>query len=59
MLDTTRIPQPVLTELRAIAGPDNLRLAQGELAVYARDSQARFARRKDADGPRLQRTAVG
>ena len=36
MLNTPRIPQPVLTELRAIAGPENLRLADGELAVYAR-----------------------
>ena len=38
MLDELRIPQPVLAELRAIAGPENLRLAAGELAVYARDA---------------------
>ena len=38
MLDELRIPQPVLTELRAIAGPGNLRLADGELAVYAGDA---------------------
>ena len=38
MLDEVRIPQPVLAELRAIAGPENLRLAAGELAVYARDA---------------------
>ena len=42
MLDTPRIPQPVLTELRAIAGPENLRLADGELAVYARDATPLF-----------------
>ncbi len=38
MLDGIRIPQPVLAELRAIAGPEHLRLADGELAVYARDA---------------------
>jgi len=38
MLNGTSIPQPVLTELLAIAGPENVRLAAGELAVYARDA---------------------
>ena len=42
MLETTRIPEPVLVELRAIAGPENLRLAPGELAVYARDATPLF-----------------
>jgi glycolate oxidase len=48
MLDTPRIPQPVLTELRAIAGPENLRLADGELAVYARDATPLFHGMPDA-----------
>jgi hypothetical protein len=38
MIDQLCIPAPVLTELRAIVGPENLRLAAGELAVYARDA---------------------
>jgi len=38
MLERTRIPDPVLAELQAIAGPENLRLADGELAAYARDA---------------------
>ena len=38
MLHTPRIPQPVLTGLRAIAGPEHVRLADGELAAYARDA---------------------
>src|SRR5271166_4230447 len=48
MPDSTRIPQPVLDGLRAIAGPENLRLAQGELAVYARDATPLFSGRPDA-----------
>jgi glycolate oxidase len=43
-----RIPQPVLTELRAIAGPGHVRLADGERAVYARDATPIFAGMPDA-----------
>jgi glycolate oxidase len=48
MLETTRIPEPVLGELRAIAGPENLRLAPGELTVYARDATPLFSGVPDA-----------
>jgi glycolate oxidase len=48
MVGTNRIAQPVLAELRAIAGPENLRLAEGELAVYARDATPLFSGRPDA-----------
>ena len=48
MPDHTRIPQPILTELRAIAGPENLRLADGDLAVYARDATPLFRGMPDA-----------
>jgi len=44
----TRIPAPVLTELRAIAGPDNVRLADGDLAVYAHDATPLFRGTPDA-----------
>ncbi len=48
MLERTRIPQPVLAELRAIAGPEHLRLADGELAVYARDATPLISSLPDA-----------
>ena len=48
MRGETRIPQPVLTELRAIAGSENLRLADGERAVYARDATPLFRGMPDA-----------
>src|ERR1700691_1990765 len=48
MLDELRIPQPVLAELRAIAGPENLRLAAGDLAVYAPDATPLFRGIPDA-----------
>ena len=48
MLETTRIPEPVLGELRAITGPENLRLAPGELTVYARDATPLFSGVPDA-----------
>jgi glycolate oxidase len=48
MLDELRIPQPVLAELRAIAGPENLRLAAGDLAVYAHDATPLFRGMPDA-----------
>jgi glycolate oxidase len=48
MGDGVRIPEPVLAELRAIAGPENLRLAQGELAAYARDATPLFHGTPDA-----------
>ncbi len=44
----TRIPRPVLAELRAIAGSENLRLADGQLAVYARDATPLFRGMPDA-----------
>jgi glycolate oxidase len=48
VLSETHIPRPVLTELRAIAGSENLRLADGELAVYARDATPLFRGTPDA-----------
>lgn len=48
MLDELRIPPPVLAELRAIAGPENLRLAAGDLAVYAHDATPLIHGRPDA-----------
>ncbi len=38
----------MLTELRAIAGSENLRLADGELVVYARDATPLFRGMPDA-----------
>ena len=38
----------MLAELRAISGPENLRLAEGELAVYARDATPLFRGMPDA-----------
>ena len=48
VLGETRIPRPVLAELRAIAGSENLRLADGQLAVYARDATPLFHGMPDA-----------
>ncbi len=48
VLGETRIPRPVLAELRAIAGSENLRLADGQLAVYARDATPLFRGMPDA-----------
>ena len=48
MLDKLRISPPVMAELRAIAGPENLRLADGDLAVYAHDATPLFRGTPDA-----------
>jgi len=48
MVDEPRIPRPVLAELRAIAGPEHIRLADGERAVYARDATPLFHGMPDA-----------
>ena len=48
MLAESRIPPPVLAELRAIAGAENVRLADGELTAYARDATPLFHGMPDA-----------
>ena len=48
VLGETGIPRTVLAELRATVGSENLRLAAGELTVYARDATPLFRGIPDA-----------